>query len=625
MRGGNFVRRYFKLFALTAIFAVVAAACGDDGGETPGTTGPEQTETEPALQPGGTLRLNLLSDDGITFDPQQEYYSVTWAMFRCCLLRTMMSYLGLPTEQDGTTVYPDLAAEEPVISADGLTWTFTVREGLTFAPPYQDVPITAEDFVRALERELNPDVPAGYPFYYSDIIEGATEYVDGEADTISGLVADGQTLEVRLTHPVGDLGYRFAMAATAPIPEGAAEGHNEDYGRVLAASGPYMFEGADQAEPGGDEPFSGFDPGRQITFVRNPSWQPETDPLRGEFAYADEIDISVGGTEEDNAAKIDNNELDLQFDGVSPAEQIQRYLENPDLQERVFINPSDAIRYLSMNVAQPPFDDINVRKALNFAIDKEGMRRLRPGGELAGEIAGHIMVPGVLGELLADYDRYPTPNNQGDLEAAQEAMRASAYDSDGDGVCDDPACENVLAVTDEADPYPEQAALISENLEAIGITLNVRQFERGTMYENCNDPAAKVPICLAPGWGKDYANGTTFAEPLFGDSALGPESCCNYSLVGASPEQLQEWGYETTEVPSVDDAIAECDPLTGDEQTQCWADLDVTVMEEVVPWIPYLFDNYVKVTSENVLNYTFDQFAGLPALEKLALADAQGA
>jgi peptide/nickel transport system substrate-binding protein len=625
MRGGNFVRRYFKLFALVAVFAMVAAACGDDDGGADEPTGESPTATEQALQQGGTLRLNLLSDDGITFDPQQEYYSVTWSMFRCCLLRTMMSYLGLPTEQDGTTVYPDLAAEEPVISADGLTWTFTVREGLTFAPPYQDVPITAQDFVRALERELNPDVPAGYPFYYSDIIEGGTEYVDGEADTISGLVADGQTLEVHLTHPVGDLGYRFAMAATAPIPEGAAEGHNEDYGRVLAGSGPYMFEGADAAEPGGDEPFSGFDPGRQITFVRNPSWQPETDPLRGEFAYADEIDITVGGTEEDNAAKIDNNELDLQFDGVSPAEQIQRYLENPDLQERVFINPSDAVRYLSMNVAQPPFDDINVRKAVNFAIDKEGMRRLRPGGELAGEIAGHIMVPGVLGELLGDYDPYPTPNNQGDLEAAQEAMRASGYDSDGDGVCDDPACENVLAVTDEADPYPEQAALISENLEAIGITLNVRQFERGTMYENCNDPAAKVPICLAPGWGKDYANGTTFAEPLFGDSALGPESCCNYSLVGSSPEQLQEWGYETTEVPSVDDKIAECDPLTGDEQTQCWADLDVMVMEEVVPWIPYLFDNYVKVTSENVLNYTFDQFAGLPALEKIALADAQGA
>jgi hypothetical protein len=49
------------------------------------------------------------------------------------------------------------------------------------------------------------------------------------------------------------------------------------------------------------------------------------------------------------------------------------------------------------------------------------------------------------------------------------------------------------------------------------------------------------------------------------------------------------------------------------------------VMEEVVPWVPYLFDNYVKAVSENVLNYTFDQFAGLPALEKIALADAQGA
>ena len=614
------MRRYLKLFALVGAFAVVAAACGDDGGGDEPTTPPEQTE--PALQPGGTLRLNMLGDVSAAFDPQKEYYSVTWEFYRCCLLRTLMSYLGTPSDQDGTTAYPDLAAEEPTISADGLTWTFTVREGLTFAPPYADVPITAQDFVRALEREFTEAVVAGYPFYY-DIIEGTTEFADGEADTISGLVADGQTLEVRLTRPAGDLGFRFAMAATAPIPEGAAEGHDDDYGRFLVASGPYMFEGADQAEPGGDEPFSGYDPGRQITFVRNPSWQPETDPLRGEFAYADEIDISIGGTEEENAQKIDDNELDIQFDGVSPAEQIQRYQENPDLQERIFINPSDAVRYLEMNLAQPPFDDVNVRKALNWILDKEAMRRLR-GGALTGEITGHIMVPGVIGDLLSDYNPYPTPNNQGDLEAAQEAMAASAYDSDGDGVCDDPVCQNVLAVTDEADPYPEQAALISENLEALGITLNIRSFERTTMYNTCADPEGHVALCLAPGWGKDYPNGTTFGEPLFGNASIGP-TLTNRSLVGATPEQLQEWGYDVTEVPSVDEDISACEALTGDEQTQCWADLDVKLMEEVVPWVPYLFDSYVKAVSENVLNYTFDQFAGLPALEKMALADAQGA
>jgi hypothetical protein len=68
--------------------------------------------------------------------------------------------------------------------------------------------------------------------------------------------------------------------------------------------------------------------------------------------------------------------------------------------------------------------------------------------------------------------------------------------------------------------------------------------------------------------------------------------------------------------------IATCIPLTGDERLQCWADLDKYLMEDVVPWVPYLFDNDVVVVSANVTNYAFDQFAGLPALDRLAVATA---
>ena len=86
------------------------------------------------------------------------------------------------------------------------------------------------------------------------------------------------------------------------------------------------------------------------------------------------------------------------------------------------------------------------------------------GGELHGEIAGHIMVNSLENNLLADYDPYATPNSAGDINAAKEEMKQSAYDSDGDGVCDDPVCKDILAVTDEADPFPDQAALIQQNM-----------------------------------------------------------------------------------------------------------------------------------------------------------------
>jgi len=628
------VRRYLRVLALVAILGLVAAACGgDDAG--PGQTGPGVTgETGPTgeIQPGGTLELALLGDVSAAFDPQKEYYSVTWGMYRCCLLRTLLSYTGKPTEEGGSELQPDIATALPEISSDGLTYTFTLKSGIRYAPPFEDVEVTAQDIVRALEREADPDASVnGYSFYYS-IIEGFDEFGAGEADSIAGVsTPDDHTLVVELTSPSGYLPHLFSMPATAPIPPddpserlGAAEGHTKDYGRFLVATGPYMFAGSENLDfslPAKDQtPVAGYEPGQSIQFVRNPSYDPATDGLRP--AYVDGMNISIGGDNNDLYNKVLAGEVDLVMDGIVPPQVLRQYSTDPTLQQYLHIYFSDAVRYLSFNLAMPPFDDVHVRKAVNLALDKAGMRTLR-GGESVGEIAGHIMVDSLENDLLRDYDPYATPNDAGDIEAAKAEMAQSAYDSDGDGVCDDPVCENVLAVTDEADPYPDQAALIQQNLEPLGITLDVKSFERTTMYAKCNDPGSQVPFCLAPGWGKDFPDGYTFADPLFGSAAIFP-SCCNYSLVGASPELLQEHGYEVTEVPSVDEEIAAANALTGEARFQGWADLDQLLMEEVVPWVPYLFDNNVDVTSQRIVNYSFDQFAGVQALDHFAIhPDAQ--
>jgi hypothetical protein len=158
----------------------------------------------------------------------------------------------------------------------------------------------------------------------------------------------------------------------------------------------------------------------------------------------------------------------------------------------------------------------------------------------------------------------------------------------------------------------------------LGITLDVKQLERGTMYTKCNDLNAKISLCAGPAWGKDYADGFTDGDPLFGSSGM-RESCCNYQATRATPEQLEDWGYDVTEVPSVDDKLAECTASTGDERFQCWADLDTQLMEEVVPWVPYLFDNSVDIISPNVTSYSFDQFAGLAAFDRMAVSGGEAA
>jgi peptide/nickel transport system substrate-binding protein len=615
-----------RLIALVAVLGLVAAACGDNGSQAQtSNSGGANANVQ-----GGTLEMGQLSDFYSALDPQKEYSSVTWEYYRCCLLRTLLSYNGHPTDEGGTELQPDLAASYET-SSDGLTWTFKLKQGVHYGDPYGDVEVTAPDIIRALARDADPNASVGgYPAYY-EVIKGFTDVEDGKADLPSGMVAtDPYTLEVHLTEPAGDLGYRFAMGATAPIPPegdavlGAADGHTRDYGRFLVATGPYQIAGSadlDFSVPAKQQaPVSGYQVGKSLELERNPNYDPSTDGLRP--AYPDAIETSIGGDNNDLYNKIAAGELDTVVDGIVPPEKLKEYSTTPELQDRLHVYPSDGVRYLSFNVAQPPFDDVNVRKAVNYAIDKAGMRQLR-GGETTGDIAGHIMVNSLLNNQLVDYDPYATPNSQGDLNLAMEAMKQSAYDTNGDGKCDEsPECNNVLAVTDEADPYPKQAALIEQNLEAIGITLDVKPFERGTMYTKCSDPSTHTAICLAPAWGKDYPDAYTFGVPLFDSSYLFP-SYGNLSLLGADAAYLKKYDYTVTSVPSADDKIAECKAAAGDARITCWAELDKMLMEEIVPWVPYLFDNNVDVISARISNYSFDQFAGLAAFDQMAIAADQ--
>ena len=620
------MKRTLKVIAVVSILGIVAAACSSSNNNS-GTTGATGSSSAAADLSGGTLRMAMLGDVSAAFDPQKEYYSVTWEYFRCCLLRTLMSYKGVPTDQGGSQIFPDLAAAAPTVSSDQLTWTFQIKQGIHYGDPFTDVTVTAQDFIRALEREANPKANVGgYSFYYS-VIKGFDDFGAGKAKTISGLsTPDDHTLVIKLTTPTSDLGYRLAMPATAPIPPfdnkplGAADGHDKDYGRFLVSSGPYEFQGSDQLDfsqpPGSQKPSAGYVPGRSIVLVRNPSWDASTDDLRK--AYPDEITVSIGGNNDDLYNKIKANALDFVVDGAVPPNVIQEYQTNPDLQSKIHVYPSDALRYISFNFLQPPFDDVHIRKAFNWALDKAGMRQLR-GGQTTGEIAGHIWVNSLENNLLQDYNPYATTNDGGDIQKAMAEIKLSKYDTNHDGVCDASVCKNMLAITDNADPYPKQAALIEPTLEKLGMSMDVKELERTTMYAKCNDLSTHAALCLGPAWGKDYAAGYTFGGPLFDSSSLYP-SCCNYNGLGASPAQIKKFGYtDVTSAPSVDDKIAACGTAQGDALFQCWADLDKYLMETVVPFAPYLFDNSVDIVSDNVVNYSFDQFAGLAAFDQMAV------
>ena len=98
------MRRKLKLIAIIAVLGMVTAACAaandDEGGSSEGG---DTSAEEP--QPGGTFRGALLSDVADAWDPHKAYYTVNWGFYRCCLLRTLLNYNGLPAEGAGTTHY----------------------------------------------------------------------------------------------------------------------------------------------------------------------------------------------------------------------------------------------------------------------------------------------------------------------------------------------------------------------------------------------------------------------------------------------------------------------------------------------------------------------------------------
>ncbi len=620
------MKKAVRLAAVAAVLAIVAAACSSSnsgGNATPTASG----SASGSIPRGGILHLAQIGDVSAAFDPSKEYYQVSFEYMKCCLLRTLYTTNGLPVDQGGTVLQPDLATGPAKVSSDGLTWTISIKPGIKYSPPFQTTEVTAQDFIRAMEREAEPDVAAGYPSYYQ-AIQGFSDFGAGKSKTISGMTAlDDHTLQITVTQPTGDLGWRFALPASAPIPPlknyplGAANGHTKDYGRFLVGTGPYMFQGIDKVDfsvPASQQkPAAGYIPGRQIVLVRNPSWDPSTDANRP--AYVDQIQATIGGTVADLYNKVQSGEVDFVFDSEPPAATLQTYSTNPDLQKFLHTFPQNSVRYVSMNLGVPPFDDIHVRKAMNLILDKAGQIQLA-GGPLTGTAAGHIFPDGLINNLLTSYDPYATANSAGDLTKAKAEMAQSKYDTNHDGTCDASACKNILALMYNSDPGPKIAALFEQDVEKIGMSFNTKELDLTTMYSKCNTMTEKVPICLGVGWLQDYPDAITFGPPLFGSAALYP-ACCNYSALGATSAQLQKWGYPVTTVPSVDTQLKACAAIAvGDPRTQCWANFDKYLMESVVPWIPIVFTNTNQITSANVVNYSYDEFGETFALDHAAVA-----
>jgi peptide/nickel transport system substrate-binding protein len=617
---------WLLLLALSLMLAVGAAGCGGDGGggdASEGGTEVQEGAGEP--QRGGTFRMQTDSFEWTgNFDPTGEYLGTALGFYSNLLLRNLMGYrhVGGP---EGNELIPDLAEAEPEISEDGLTYTFKIKQGVKFAPPV-DRDVTSQDVLYAFKRIGTPSLVAQYGFYYN-VIEGMTEFSEAgglskKGNEIAGIeTPDDQTIVFTLTQPTGDFLYRLSMPAAAPIPEEVAKCFMKagEYGRFLIATGPYMLEGSDSLDMTSCKTMKalpGFNPNQRLIMVRNPNYDPETDDPEARSNYIDRWELTLNTNAQDIFDRVKAGQLEL-AQASEPPEVIREYTQTEDLKDNYHSDPGDRTWYLTMNLTQPPFDDIHVRKAMNWVMDKEGLRRAW-GGSVKGDIAQHIVPDTMLNDALADYAPYGTEGDAGDVEKAMEEMKQSKYDTDQDGMCDAPECKNVLHVTRTTDVWRNMVPVIEESARKIGIELTTREFEDS--YTVIQTVKRSVPISSTPGWGKDYADASTFMV-LFDSESILPEGNVNYSLVGLTPEQAQKIGAKGTieGIPSVDEEIDRCNELQDEERQDCWVELDQKLTEEVVPWVPYLDANSDFVTSDAVTHYVYDQFSGEPAWAHMAM------
>lgn len=608
-------------------------------------TGSDETPT-PTRQTGGTLRVGVVTTNGCRFtlcggvwDPQLSYFNPHYELGRCCLLRSLLSFNGRPTGDGGGILRPDLAETLPEISADGLTWTFHIRQGLRYAPPLEETPILAQDFVRSLERSLSPrprelgpwwgEIFDGYVGGYlnlENILLGGHEYATGEADRISGLeTPDDHTLVVRLDEPSGTLGSLLALPDLAPIPPdpsdpsqplGVADGY--PYGPTLVASGPYMVEGAGEVDMGlpiADRPRPVGDRPGTLTLVRNPSWSPDQDALRP--AVADRIVLVRVADAQTGIDLVSEGALDLLWDWESTDAEVAESRGRPGVHlESV---SRDTMRFLRMSVAQPPFDDVHVRRAVAIAVDRGAAQTTFAAGGAESEPALHAGLDSQEDNLLSNFDPFGVTDGP-DIEAAKAEMALSRYDHDGDGRCDDPVCRGfdfpLLRPFDASDTLSRArirvAKGIVDEIAPLGLTPELRFIPPDSPDLLYDHPEDHIAMSI-DGWLKDGTTGATWFATLFGSGELGATGAeANFFLIGASPKQLQEWGYRTRTVPNVDDRLQTCLGLAFQAQTQCWAEFDRYLTEEIVPMVPLIVEVQTTVVSDRVTTYSVDQSASVP-------------
>ena len=571
MRQPSVIARRVAVASVSLAVAAGAAACGPKDNDAKGSGG------DSTPHKGGTLTV-LNAQPQEDFDPARLYTSgggnVPSLVFRTLTTRNRENGAA------GAKVVPDLATDTGRPNKDATVWTYTLKKGLK----YEDgTAITSADIKYGIERSFAPELSGGAP-YLRDWLVGAADY-QGPYKDKKGLSAietpDSRTIVFHLNKPEGEFPYLATQTQFTPVPKGKDTGTK--YEEHPVSSGPYKV-------------VSNQNDGETIVLERNKYWSTATDAERK--AYPDKIDVKSGldssvinqrlsASQGADAAAVTTDT------NLGPAE-LAKVTGDKELAARVGTGHFGYTNYIAFNPKVAPFNNVKVRQAISYAIDRSSVVNAAGGSSLAE--AATTFLPNQKSFGYDPYDLFPA-GASGNAAKAKELLKEAGYPK---------GITVTLTHSNDKDfeTSPEIATAIQDALKKAGITVKLQGLEINDYKDKIHSVKTEPGFFLAH-WGADWPSGGPFLAPIFdGRQIVKDGANFNTGLLNDK---------------SVNAEIDSINKLTNlDEAAKRWGALDKKIGEQALT-VPLFHPVYKRLVGKDIKNVVISDWTGVLDISQVAV------
>ena len=473
---------------------------------------------------GGTLQLAVAATDVDYSDPALAYGVLSWQIeYETCAKLIDYSDAG---GKASTELSPSAATGLPVISADGKTYTFTIRPGIKFS---DGASVSAQSFVDAMNRDANPSMNSPVNAFMSDVV-GWDNVVNKKATKIAGVTAKGSKLTIKLSQRDGGMLDKLAMPFFCAI-ELSKTPVNPQGVNTLPGAGPYYIASRtvnQQIVLKANPYYKGTRPHRSSTIIM-------TMNTNAQQTY---LQVSDGTYAADPSG----------LDNPSAAAQLaQQYGVN---KSRFFVHPTPETDYVALNTTRSAFGNAATRRAVNYAIDRPALLRVRGslGGKRTTEILPQSLTGGVYNQKL-----YPIA---GAVPAKAKSLSSS--------------CGNVNLWYATGPVGTPQAGILKYNLEQMGCNVTSKSFIGYAIYTAAGVKGSDMDAMFA-GWYQDYADGYDFFHILLDGRTIQASNNNNLAYFNNA---------------TVNKKIDAANAASGAARSKAWGNLDIYTMKNFAPWAP---------------------------------------